>query len=61
MDFCSAQVQAIGLQVLKTTVQRALIPEENTFVIFLVGEQIGDIFTLIQQMLKVFVFLCTSF
>ncbi|KAB1211181.1 HEAT repeat-containing protein 5A [Morella rubra] len=46
------QVQAIGLQVLKTTVQRALIPEENTFVIFLVGEQIGDIFTLIQQMLK---------
>ncbi|KAG6716276.1 hypothetical protein I3842_04G041200 [Carya illinoinensis] len=46
------QVQAIGLQVLKSMVQKALSNGYDAFVIFLVGEHIRDIFTIIQRMLK---------
>lgn len=53
MEFSSAQVQAIGLQVLKSMVQKALSNGYDAFVIFLVGEHIRDIFTIIQRMLKV--------
>jgi hypothetical protein len=53
MEFSFPQVQAIGLQVLKSSVQKATI-EDNAFVIFLVGEHIGDILTIIQDTLKVF-------
>ncbi|KAL4652128.1 hypothetical protein ACB092_01G210800 [Castanea dentata] len=47
----SILVQAIGLQVLKSSVQKGTI-EDSTFVIFLVGEHIRDIFTIIQKTLK---------
>lgn len=53
MEFSFTQVQAIGLQVLKSSVQKATI-EDSAFVIFLVGEHIIDIFTIIQKTLKVF-------
>ncbi|KAF5457431.1 hypothetical protein F2P56_021532, partial [Juglans regia] len=46
------QVQAIGLQVLKSMVQKGLSNGYNAFVTFLVGEHIRDIFTIIQRMLK---------
>lgn len=55
MEFSFTQVQAIGLQVLKSSVQKATI-EDSAFVIFLVGEHIIDIFTIIQKTLKVFFF-----
>jgi hypothetical protein len=57
MEISSAQVQAIGLQVLKNMLQKGMNIEENTFVIFLVGEHIRDIFSITQKMLKVFSFL----
>jgi hypothetical protein len=56
MEISSAQVQAIGLQVLKNMVQKGMNIEDNTFVIFLVGEHIRDIFSITQKMLKVFSF-----
>ncbi|XP_059452821.1 protein SWEETIE isoform X2 [Corylus avellana] len=46
------QVQAIGLQVLKNMVQKGMNIEDNTFIIFLVGEHIRDIFSITQKMLK---------
>lgn len=53
MEFSSAQVQAIGLQVLKSIIQKALSNDYNPFVIFLAGEHIRDIFTINERMLKV--------
>ncbi|KAJ4884026.1 HEAT repeat-containing protein [Raphanus sativus] len=47
----SMQVQATALQVLKSLVQRYNNTEEKTFVIFFVGELIGDIVSLIQRAL----------
>ncbi|KAH1054813.1 hypothetical protein GLYMA_08G364200v4 [Glycine max] len=46
------QVQVIGLQFLKARIQRGVNTEDNSFIMFLVGELIADIFTLIQKMLK---------
>ncbi|KAI4352232.1 hypothetical protein L6164_006505 [Bauhinia variegata] len=46
------QVKVIGLQVLKGLVQRGTNIEDNSFSMFLAGELIADIFTLIQKMLK---------
>ncbi|KAK7269008.1 hypothetical protein RIF29_21723 [Crotalaria pallida] len=46
------QVQVIGLQFLKARVQRIKNTEDDSFLMFLVGELITDIFTLIQKMLK---------
>ncbi|XP_059670574.1 protein SWEETIE [Cornus florida] len=46
------QVQAIGLQVLKSMVLRGANVESNSFQIFFVGELFTDIFTIIQNMLK---------
>lgn len=61
MEISSAQVQAIGLQVLKNMVQKGMNIEDNTFVIFLVGEHIRDIFSITQKMLKVFSFFFLMF
>ncbi|KAA8530559.1 hypothetical protein F0562_005268 [Nyssa sinensis] len=46
------QVQSIGLQVLKSVVQKDANVESNSFQIFFVGELSRDIFSLIQKMLK---------
>ncbi|TKY64772.1 HEAT repeat-containing protein 5B [Spatholobus suberectus] len=46
------QVQVIGLQFLKARIQRGVNAEDNSFIMFLVGELITDIFTLIHKMLK---------
>ncbi|XP_038720133.1 protein SWEETIE isoform X2 [Tripterygium wilfordii] len=46
------QVQAIGLQVLKNMVQRSTNIEDNSFLMFFNGELVGDIFTVMQMMLK---------
>lgn len=55
------QVQATALQVLKSLVQRYNNTEEKSFVIFFVGELIGDIFSLMQRaLLVVFSFLPSS-
>lgn len=52
------QVQATALQVLKSLVQRYNNTEEKSFVIFFVGELIGDIVSLMQRaLLVVFSFL----
>uniref|UniRef100_A0A1J3HBB6 HEAT repeat-containing protein 5B n=1 Tax=Noccaea caerulescens TaxID=107243 RepID=A0A1J3HBB6_NOCCA len=45
------QVQATALQVLKSLVQRYNNPDEKSFVIFFVGELIGDIVSLMQRAL----------
>ncbi|KAF8050066.1 hypothetical protein N665_2051s0001 [Sinapis alba] len=47
----SMQVQATALQVLKSLVQRYNNTEEKSFVIFFVGELIGDIVSLMQRAL----------
>ncbi|KAL0664325.1 hypothetical protein Bca4012_101163 [Brassica carinata] len=49
----SMQVQATALQVLKSLVQRYNNTEEKSFVIFFVGELIGDIVSLMQRALLV--------
>ncbi|XP_043809967.1 protein SWEETIE isoform X3 [Manihot esculenta] len=46
------QVQAIGLQVLKTTLQRCTDKEDITFLIFFCGELVTDILTILQTKLK---------
>lgn len=46
------QVQVIGLQFLKARIQRGVNTEDNSFLMFLAGELITDIFTLIHKMLK---------
>ncbi|XP_052195097.1 protein SWEETIE isoform X2 [Diospyros lotus] len=46
------QVQAIGLQVLKNVVQGGTNSDSNSFLLFFIGELLGDIFTLIDKMLK---------
>ncbi|GMP28425.1 hypothetical protein CsSME_00003976 [Camellia sinensis var. sinensis] len=46
------QVQAIGLQVLKSIVQRGNNSESNSFLLFFNGELLRDIFTIIDKMLK---------
>jgi len=52
------QVQVTALQVLKSLVQRYNNTEEKSFVIFFVGELIGDIVSLMQRaLLVVFSFL----
>ncbi|XP_022635843.1 protein SWEETIE isoform X2 [Vigna radiata var. radiata] len=45
------QVQAIGLQFLKSRIQR-VNTEDNSFMMFIVGELITDIFTLIHKLFK---------
>lgn len=50
------QVQAIGLQVLKSKVQRCTNRNENKVMMFFVGVLVRDIFSLIQMMLKVLFF-----
>ncbi|XP_027929548.1 protein SWEETIE isoform X2 [Vigna unguiculata] len=45
------QVQAIGLQFLKSRIQR-VNTEDNSFMMFIVGELITDIFTLINKLFK---------
>ncbi|KAI5432457.1 protein SWEETIE [Lathyrus oleraceus] len=46
------QVQVIGLQFLKARIQRGVNTEDNSFLMFIAGELITDIFTLIHKMLK---------
>ncbi|RYR59970.1 hypothetical protein Ahy_A04g017089 isoform A [Arachis hypogaea] len=46
------QVQVLGLQFLKARVQRDANTEDKSFIMFLVGELITDIFTLIQKTFK---------
>ncbi|CAL5367371.1 unnamed protein product [Camellia sinensis] len=46
------QVQAIGLQVLKSIVQRGNNSESNSFLLFFNGELLREIFTIIDKMLK---------
>ncbi|XP_027350855.1 protein SWEETIE [Abrus precatorius] len=46
------QVQVIGLQFLKAKIQKGVNTEDNSFIMFLVGELITDIFALIHKMLK---------
>ncbi|KAK2359319.1 HEAT repeat-containing protein [Trifolium repens] len=46
------QVQVIGLQFLKARIQRGANTEDNSFLMFLAGELITDIFSLIHKMLK---------
>ncbi|OMO80110.1 Armadillo-like helical, partial [Corchorus capsularis] len=48
----NVQVQAIGLQVLKSMVQKSSSVEDNSFLIFIIGELVGDIFNMIQNTLK---------
>ncbi|WCJ25388.1 HEAT repeat-containing protein [Euphorbia peplus] len=54
MVLCNSnpQVQAIGLQVLKFTLQRSPNIKETTFYMFFCGELVTDILTIIQKMLK---------
>lgn len=49
------QIQAIGLQVLKSIAQRSNNVENNSFLMFFSGELFGDIFAIIRKMLKVFI------
>ncbi|CAN0928886.1 Protein SWEETIE [Linum grandiflorum] len=46
------QVQVIGLQVLKSLVQKSSNVDDRAFLVLLSGEVIGDVFTIIQSMLK---------
>ncbi|XP_061348491.1 protein SWEETIE-like isoform X3 [Gastrolobium bilobum] len=46
------QVQVIGLQFLKARIQKVVNAEDTSFLMFLAGELITDIFTLIHKMLK---------
>ncbi|KAJ0042851.1 hypothetical protein Pint_18792 [Pistacia integerrima] len=48
----NAKVQAIGLQVLKSMVQRCTNKDENSVMMFFIGVLVRDIFTIIQKMLK---------
>eukprot|EP00257_Ricinus_communis_P015345 XP_015573232.1 protein SWEETIE isoform X1 [Ricinus communis] len=48
----NVQVQAIGLQVLKTTLQRSTNLEDTVFLIFFCGELVTDILAMIQTLLK---------
>ncbi|XP_044468488.1 protein SWEETIE isoform X3 [Mangifera indica] len=48
----NTKVQAIGLQVLKSKVQRCTNRDENKVMMFFVGVLVRDIFSLIQMMLK---------
>ncbi|CAJ1844953.1 unnamed protein product [Sphenostylis stenocarpa] len=48
----NTQVQVIGLQFLKARIQRGVNIEDNSFMMFVVGELITDIFTLIHKLLK---------
>ncbi|GMI85490.1 SWEETIE [Hibiscus trionum] len=45
------QVQAIGLQVLKSVVLKSSSMEDNSYIIFIIGELVGGILTVIQNML----------
>ncbi|KAK7304321.1 hypothetical protein VNO77_45189 [Canavalia gladiata] len=46
------QVQVIGLQFLKARIQKGVNTEDNSFIMFLAGELITDIFALMHKMLK---------
>ncbi|KAK2986818.1 hypothetical protein RJ640_011043 [Escallonia rubra] len=46
------QVQAVGLQVLKRMIQRSTNEESNSFLLFFTGELLGNLLTIIQQILK---------
>lgn len=48
-----AQVQLIGLQVLRSVLQKGSDEKSNSFEIFFVGEFVGDILTLIQKHFEV--------
>ncbi|KAJ4707111.1 HEAT repeat-containing protein 5B-like [Melia azedarach] len=48
----NVQVQAIGLQVLKSIVQRSATKEDNNLLLFFSGVLVRDIFTIIQKLLK---------
>ncbi|XP_050228760.1 protein SWEETIE isoform X2 [Mercurialis annua] len=48
----NSQVQAIGLQVLKTTLQRSTDLEDTNFLLCFCGELVTDILTMIQTKLK---------
>ncbi|XP_022772079.1 protein SWEETIE isoform X3 [Durio zibethinus] len=45
------QVQAIGLQVLKSVVQKNSTMEGHSYIIFIIGELVGEILTIIQNTL----------
>ncbi|XVF71655.1 hypothetical protein PTKIN_Ptkin12aG0057000 [Pterospermum kingtungense] len=45
------QVQAIGLQVLKSMLQKGSTMEDNSSVIFIIGERVGDILNITQDTL----------
>lgn len=56
MEACVPQVQAIGLQVLKGMTQKYTNNEEKVFLLFFVGELIGDVLATIDMVLKVLYF-----
>lgn len=47
------QIRAIGLQVVKVILQKGSSAESNNFLIFFVGELVGDLFIIIQKILEV--------
>ncbi|KAL5739454.1 hypothetical protein ACOSQ2_028634 [Xanthoceras sorbifolium] len=48
----NVQVQAIGLQVLKSMTQRYTNKEDNSLIIFFIGVLVGDFFSMIQKILQ---------
>lgn len=61
MEASFPQVQAIGLQVLKGMTQKYTSNEEKAFLLFFVGELIGDILATIDMVLKVLYFVLHIF
>ncbi|KAI9153290.1 hypothetical protein LWI28_008916 [Acer negundo] len=48
----NVQVQAVGLQVLKSMTQRYTNKEDNSLTIFFIGVLVGDLFTITQKILQ---------
>lgn len=51
------QIQAVGLQVVKVMLQKRISAESDPFLIFYLGELVGDMFVVLHNMLEVGVFL----
>lgn len=59
IEIIDPQVQAIGLQVLKSVTQRYSNKEHSSFTMFLIGMLVGDLFSTIKRILQV-TFVCHS-
>lgn len=51
------QIQAVVLQVVKVMLQKQIGVESDPFLIFYLGELVGDIFVILHNILEVRVFL----